>query len=260
MKGSFLFLGTGGSAGIPEIGCKCSICTSSSERNKRLRSSGLVRVAGRNFLIDSGPDFRVQALKHKIDQIDGLLLTHTHYDHIGGIDDLRIFYVRSRKAIPCLLSKESYEELKKRYYYFFQSKKDEASLTAQLDFQILPNHLGETEFAGIRVGYCTFFQGEMQVTGFRIGDFAYVSDIRHYEDSIFSALKGVRHLVLSSLKPAGSVFHFSFDEVIEFGKRVGAQHTWITHLGHFTDHEEGNALLPPEVRLAYDGLELEFHY
>ena len=127
MKGSFLFLGTSGSTGIPVIGCKCPICTSSDPRNQRLRPAGWVRIGGTSLLIDAGPDLRGQALKYGIDRVDGLLLTHTHFDHIAGIDELRIFYVRHKKPLPCLLSQETYDELKKRYYYLFQPKNSDSA-------------------------------------------------------------------------------------------------------------------------------------
>jgi phosphoribosyl 1,2-cyclic phosphate phosphodiesterase len=254
MKGEFLFLGTGASAGVPLIGCKCAVCTSSSPKNKRFRPSGLIQIHGKQLLIDIGPDFRSQALQFGIDNIDGLLLTHTHYDHIAGIDEVRLFNTRQKKPFPCLLSKESLEDVQKRYYYFANVNEN----SAKLDYTVLDGDKGKTEFLGIPISYCSYIQGSMKVTGFRVGDFAYISDIREYDESIFPVLHGVRKLVLSSLKPETSPFHLSFEEATAFASRVGAQETWITHLGHFIDHDAGNALLPPQVRLAYDGLKLEF--
>jgi len=259
VKGSFLFLGTSGSTGIPVIGCKCPICTSSDSRNQRLRPAGRVFIGEKSLLIDAGPDLRQQALRAGIDHVDGLLLTHTHFDHIAGIDDLRIFYVRNKKPLPCLLSQETYDELKKRYYYLFQPKNLNSALSAQFEFHILPKDNGTISFAGLEIGYCSFFQGNMKVTGFRIGDFAYISDIRKFDDSIFPPLQGIRQLVLSALMPDPTPFHLSFQEAVEFAKKTGAKKTWLTHLGHFLDHEAANALLPPEVRLGYDGLELEIN-
>jgi phosphoribosyl 1,2-cyclic phosphate phosphodiesterase len=255
MRGTFLFLGTGASAGVPLIGCKCSICASASPKNKRLRPSGLVRVGGKTLLLDVGPDFRSQALQHHLDHLDGLLLTHTHYDHVAGIDEIRLFNIRQKMAMPCLLSQESFAEIQKRYYYFFLN---EGAGCAKFDFSILPKDIGKIEFLGVPIHYCTFSQGGMKVTGFRFGDFAYISDIHKFDESIFAMLQGVHKLVLSSLKPETSPFHLSFDEAIAFAKRAGARETWLTHLGHFIDHDEGNALLPPEMRIAYDGLTLEF--
>lgn len=254
MLGKFLFLGTGSSAGVPLIGCKCSVCTSSSPKNKRFRPSGVIYAGGKALLIDIGPDFHCQAIQFQVDYIDGLLLTHTHYDHIAGIDEVRIFNVRQKKSLPCLLSSESYEEIQKRYYYFFNKE----GLSAKFEFIPLEKDRGEVEFLGLKIGYCSFTQGGMKVTGFRLGEFAYISDIQKYDDSFFPALEGVETLVLSALRPEPSPFHLSFEEAIAFSKRVGARHTWLTHVGHFMDHDALNALLPPQIRMAYDGLKVEF--
>lgn len=254
MDGSFLFLGTGASAGVPVIGCQCAVCLSPSPKNKRLRPSGWVRVKDRSLLIDIGPDFRTQALRYQIDQIEGLLLTHTHYDHIAGIDEVRVFNVRQKKALPCLLSRESFEELRRRYDYFFR----EEGLSAKFDFSPLEAEAGEEEFLGLKIGYCSFSQGGMKITGYRLGELAYISDIQKYEESIFSSLEGVRLLILSALRPEPSPFHLSFEQAIHFAKRVGAEQTWLTHLGHFFDHDALCQKLPQGMHVAYDGLKLDF--
>ncbi len=254
MRGTFQFLGTGASAGVPVIGCKCGVCSSSSPKNKRFRPAGVIRIAGKVIAMDMGPDFRSQALAFGIDSLDGLLLTHTHYDHIAGIDEVRIFNVRQKKSLPCMLSRESYEEIKRRYAYFFNAE----GVSAKFDFFPLDHDAGIVEFLGIEMGYCHFYQTQMKVTGYRIGDFAYISDIQKYENSIFTALKGVKTLVLSALKPEASPFHLSFEEAIAFSKWTGAEKTYITHVGHFLDHEAMNNLLPAGFEIAYDGLTLEF--
>ena len=256
MQGTFLFLGTSASAGVPQIGCKCEICSSKSKFDKRLRPAGLLHVGGKSLLIDAGPDLRQQLLKSDVTHLDGLLLTHTHFDHIAGIDELRIFYVITGRRFPCLLSKESYEELRTRYHYFFEKKG--TSLSAQFNVQILEGDRGETEFLGVKFKYFSYFQGGMKVHAFRLGNFAYVTDIRDYPESVFEDLEGVETLVLSALRKEPSNVHFNFEEAVAFARRAGAKKTWLTHLSHFHTCEEGNSLLPEDVRLAYDGLQLEF--
>ena len=258
MIGKFLFLGTSASAGIPVIGCKCAVCLSPSPYNQRLRPSGLIRIANKQFLIDVGPDFRQQALKYHIDHLDGLILTHTHYDHIAGVDELRIFYLRSKQSLPCLLSQESFDELRLRYRYLFQPIGEVPTLSAQLVFHILEEDVGSTTFLDVPLSYMSYFQGGMKVNGFRFGPFAYVSDIREYDDSVFLALKGVQILVLSALHEAASPLHLSLDEAVSFARKVGAKQTFLTHVSHAIDHERINCLLPHEVQVGYDGLELEF--
>jgi len=255
MNGLFTFLGTGASAGVPIIGCDCSVCASSSPFNQRLRSAGWLQIGKTSLLIDVGPDFRHQALKHGINRVDGLLLTHTHFDHIAGIDDLRVYSFRQKAPVPCLLSKESFEDIKIRYYYFFKPSKN---LTAQLSYQVLEEEEGVAAFANLQVRYFSYQQGDMRVKGYRIGDFAYVSDIHDYDDSIFEALKGVNQLVLSALRLETSQLHLSLDQAVAFARKVGAKSTRLTHLSHFLDHEETNRSLPPDIQLGYDGLNIQF--
>lgn len=257
-KGEFLFLGSGGSMGVPVVGCMCPVCTSNSDYNKRLRPSGIVEMDGKKLLIDSGPDFRYQALRAHIHHIDGVLLTHTHYDHVGGLDDLRIFFFRQQEALPCLLSEVSYEDLRKRYDYLFKEKSHGSNVTAQLKFQILDSSRGHTTFQGIKLGYFSYKQGHMLVNGFRFGDFAYVSDISIYPETIFEDLKGIKTLVVSALRHTPAHVHFTVEQAVAFAKRTGAEQTYFTHISHELDHEETNALLPSGIHMGYDGLRFTF--
>ncbi len=258
MTAELTFLGTGGSTGVPVIGCTCPVCRSMSKYNKRLRPSALIKVDGKSFVIDVGPDFRQQALTHKIKHLDGVLITHTHYDHIGGIDDLRAFYFLQKKKMPCLVSKESMEELKIRLHYLMKPLKDGHAIAAQLDFVVLEKDFGRIKFEGIDWQYLSYFQAGMKVNGFRLGKLAYVSDIREYNDEVIAALKGVDVLILSALRHGASQMHFGLDEAIAFSEKVGARQTWLTHISHDLDHEETNLKLPHNVRLSYDGLKISF--
>lgn len=259
-EGKFLFLGTGASMGIPVIGCTCKVCTSLVPQNKRLRPSALIEVMGKRFLIDVGPDFREQALKYGISHLEGLLLTHVHFDHIAGIDDLRALYFTHKTKTPCLLSKETLEDLKVRYHYLFKPMAEHTTMSAQIEFVPLDKDFGEVDFRGVKIGYMSYYQGKTKVTGFRVGDFAYVSDIRTYSDEIFHSLKGVHTLVVSALRERPSPVHFTIDEAVEFAQKVGAKKTYFTHIAHELDHLETNKKLPRGIELGYDGLQLSFQY
>lgn len=258
INAQFLFLGTGASMGIPVIGCRCPVCTSESPYNIRTRPSALITMGMQRILIDCGPDFRQQALKHHIDSLDGVILTHAHHDHTAGFDDLRIYIFKSHRSLPCLLSAESLADLKKSFYYIFEDHRPYMDMASRFDVRVLERDRGEVEFIGLKLRYFSYEQGGMVVHGFRMGNLAYVTDIKHYPPSIFDDLKGVDTLILSALRFPPSPLHFSVDDAIEFAKKVGAKHTWLTHMAHDLDHEKTNAYLPDGIRLAYDGLQLEF--
>ncbi|MCC5832150.1 MAG: MBL fold metallo-hydrolase [Chlamydiales bacterium] len=256
----FIFLGTGGSAGVPMIGCECPVCRSEDPLNKRLRPSGLLRAGDKILLIDSGPDFREQALKFDINRLDGVLLTHSHFDHVAGLDELRAYYLMSREPLSVLASESTLQDLKRRYDYLFREKSWGMSLAAQLDFHVLDNERGEALFCGIPLRYMTYEQGGMQVNGYRFGSFAYVSDIRNYPETLFEELTGVEILVLSALRHEPSLMHFNIEEAVAFSRKVGAKQTYFTHIGHELEHLKTNEQLPSGCALAHDGLRLAFNY
>jgi phosphoribosyl 1,2-cyclic phosphate phosphodiesterase len=259
MDSSLLFLGTGASAGVPIIGCHCPVCTSKDPKNRRLRASALLRWQDKCFLIDAGPDFRQQALQYDIQRIDGLLLTHTHYDHVGGLEELRIYNARQKSAIPCLLSSASYSEIKKLFYFLFESSQEGngevKNYTSKFDFKTLEEK-GEVSFLGLPVRYFSYSQGGMKVLGYRFGNLAYVTDIKNYSNDIFRELEGLSCLVLSALRFTSSQIQFTIDEAIDFAEKVGAKKTYLMHLSHDIEYSHLRNLLPASITLAYDGLVL----
>lgn len=260
MKSKLLFLGTGGSAGVPLITCECPVCTSDSQLNKRYRPSVLLQMGKRNFVIDVGPDFRDQVLHYGIKTLDGVFLTHTHYDHVGGIDELRVFFFKHKFRMPTLASIETYDELRHRFHYLFKTKQADGSLQSQLNFQVLEEDFGTTTFESLKIDYVSYHQANMKVTGYKLGNLAYISDIREYEEEVIERLQGTEILILSALRYTPSDVHFSLDEAIEFSRKVGAKKTLLTHIAHDLDHDQTNKKLPPDIKLAHDGLEIEFIY
>lgn len=258
-KGQFLLLGTGGSMGIPVIGCSCPVCSSDNPINRRTRPSALIKINQKLILIDCGPDFKEQALRFGLDTLDSVIFTHAHHDHSAGLDELRIYSLRSGHPIPCLLSSDTLEEFRKSFHYIFDENSAYSPFTTKFTLQLLESQRGETVFQGINIRYFSYKQGGMHVNGFRFANLAYVTDIRDYPETVFEDLRGVDTLILSALRFAPSHLHLTVDDAIDFARRVGAKHTWLTHIAHELDHDKTNAYLPENIKMAYDGLELEFH-
>jgi phosphoribosyl 1,2-cyclic phosphate phosphodiesterase len=257
MEGRFRFLGTGGSMGVPVIGCKCAVCKSVNPKNKRTRSASLIHILGRSFVLDAGPDYRTQALTNNIDCIDGFILTHAHYDHMAGLDDMKV-YASSLGSIPCLALNATFQEVKKRYCYLFKPTEENPHFSPFFDWKTLEKPFGKTVFEGLSLQYVTFFQAGIQVMGLKIGDLAYISDIKEYDPELISQLKGIKTLIISALRETSSPSHFSVQEACDFASLIQPQRTFLTHLAHEMDYEKAQNILPSSVFLAYDGLEISF--
>ena len=256
MSDELIILGSGGSLGIPVVGCTCPVCKSSNPKNKRLRPSALFKVGGKQILIDPGPDFRQQALANGITKLDATLLTHVHYDHIAGIDELRVLYFYSKRALKCFGSIETYEEVKLRYHYLLDQTTQVIDKNQKFDFEILEGNEGSVTVAGLDWRYFSYAQAGMKVTGYRYKDLSYVTDLSDYDDTIYESLEGTKTLVLSALRFEPSPVHLSIPEAIAFAERVGAEQTYLIHIAHEIDHDTSDDLLPPNMHLAYDGLRI----
>lgn len=257
MKGKIVLLGTGGSMGVPVIACSCPVCLSSSVRNKRNRSAALICVDDKTLLIDAGPEIRQQLLAHDIERLDGALITHAHFDHIAAIDDLKAFTFVHKRKLAVLLSKESFEELSHRHYYLMDG---EGRQGLHFDFEVVEPPFKPQVFAGLDIKLLSYFQREMPVLGFKIGDLAYVSDIKQYTKELIEDIKGIETLIVSALRHTSSPMHFSIDEAIAFAIEVGAKTTYFTHMAHEIDYDTVSAALPDSIHLGYDGLAIPFTY
>jgi phosphoribosyl 1,2-cyclic phosphate phosphodiesterase len=250
-------LGSGASTGIPVIGCTCAVCSSLDSKNKRLRSSIKIEKEGKILVIDAGPDFRAQALLYKINKLDALVLTHAHFDHIAGIDEVRIYNFIGKKPVPCLMTKATYEDFAKSHWYLLGDRDETMTKAAKLDIQVTDKVRGKVSFAGFDFDIFTYSQAHMQVMGLRFGKFAYVTDIKNYPETIFEDLRGVEVLIVSALKKEASPVHFNLEEATAFSRKVGAKKTYITHIAHEMDHNLVDSSLEDGIHLSYDGLTFE---
>ncbi len=249
------FLGTGTSNGVPEIGCACAVCTSADARNKRYRSSVLIRNGGVNILIDTTPDLRIQALIHRIERIDAVLYTHHHADHIFGIDELRKFNSILGSSLPCFMAPETKAVLERTFAYIFEPNPRFQNFIPQLELHVIG---GTFSTCGIDIIPVEVRHGGMKVLGFRIGGMAYLTDCNHIPDHSKAQLHNLEILILDALRPSWHISHFSLGDAIREAREIGAAETYFTHIAHDMDHGETEASLPDHMHLAYDGLTLSW--
>ncbi|MGA2251022.1 MBL fold metallo-hydrolase [Terracidiphilus sp.] len=264
MQARLTFLGSGTSMGVPTLGCRCAVCASTDTHDKRLRPSVVVDWIGeegqpRTVLIDTGPDFRQQALRHGITRVDAVFYTHDHADHILGMDDLRPYSFaafRSGGPIPLYADAGTASTLERIYHYTLAPGATYPN-RARVELHPLTDriHIHELEIIRIPVVH-----GPQQISGFRFGDVAYLTDVSFIPESSFELLTGLEHLVLPSLRHAPHPSHANVEQAVAWAKRIGARHTWLTHIAHDLGHEETNKMLPPGVALAYDGLHFAVNF
>jgi len=247
-------LGSGTSVGVPTIGCTCRVCRSEDPRNRRLRPSVCLRWDGHTVVIDTGPDFRQQALTHGIDKVDAVLFTHAHADHVLGLDDLRPFNFHQRGAIPVYASAPTLEVIRRIFSYIFHDGPTESS-RPKIETHVFPDEpiaVHGMEFLPIPVKH-----GSGDCYGFRFGNHAYLTDHSEIPESSLALLEGVQVLFLDALRYKPHPTHSTVEQSLRTVERLKPRAAYFTHISHDLDHERAESLLPEGVHLAYDGLELE---
>lgn len=252
------FLGTGTSQGIPVIGSNHSVCKSTDFKDKRLRVSVWVTWGNNSIVIDCGPDFRQQMLTSGCTHIDALFFTHEHADHTAGLDDIRPFYFKTKVPIPIYAHQRVLENLSKRFDYIFENdnKYPGAPSVETIEVQNnVPFYIKETEIIPINVNH-----GSIQVFGFRIQDFTYLTDVKSIDEVELEKIKGSKIVVINALREEEHHSHFSLQDALNFIHLVQPEYAYLTHISHLLGfHEEVQKRLPKNVFLAYDNLEISIN-
>lgn len=248
------FLGTGTSQGVPIIACECVVCASADSRDKRLRSSVLIEDESTSVVIDSGPDFRQQLLREKVKRLDAVVFTHEHKDHIAGLDEVRAFNFLYKRPVDVWATLNVQAAIRNEFAYIFSEIKypgvPEINLHTITDEQFSVNSLS---FLPVDVMHY-----RLPVKGFRVHDFAYITDANYISDEEKLKLRGLKVLVLNALRREKHISHFTFNEAIELAQELGAEKTYFTHISHQLGlHTNVSKELPENIELAYDGLKIE---
>jgi phosphoribosyl 1,2-cyclic phosphate phosphodiesterase len=250
------FLGTGTSSGVPMIGCGCEVCTSTDKKDNRLRSSILVQSATTTLVVDAGPDFRYQMLRKKIKHLDAVVFTHSHKDHIAGLDDVKAFNFLMKKPMNIFADAATEQALKREFYYAFTDNKYPGIPQLNLNTITLePFVVGDIPIVPILVWHLN-----MPVLGFRFGKFTYITDANRIDEHEKDKIKGSEVLVVNALRKQTHISHFTLNEAIDLVEEIKIPAAYFTHISHQLGlHAVIEAELPDQIHLAYDGLVLEFN-
>jgi phosphoribosyl 1,2-cyclic phosphate phosphodiesterase len=247
-------LGSGTSVGVPTIGCHCDVCTSRDPRDKRLRPSILVSYEGHNVLIDTTPDFRTQALRARIERLDAVIFTHSHADHLMGLDDVRPFNFRQKGQIPIFAAPDTMEAIQRCFQYIFDGG-PRVTNVPKLDARVLngaPFDVCGMEFLPIPI-----LHGTQTIYGFRFGGAAYLTDHSEIPEESMALLRDLDVLFLDALRYKPHPTHSTVERSVRTVEQLSPARTWFTHICHDLSHERAESMLPPHIRLAYDGLEIQ---
>ena len=253
--GQVTFLGTGTSSGVPMIGCACAVCMSVDARDKRFRPSIYVTVPGRAaILVDTTPDFRMQALTFGVTRVDAILFTHSHADHILGLDDIRRFNWVQGGPVPCYASATTWTDIRQTFHHAFDGVQRLGGGVPNVETHEIT---GPLVIGGVHVVPVPLWHGDAPILGFRFGNFAYLTDCNRLADEAWGLIDGVDTLVVDALRHKRHTTHFTVDEALEVIARARPRRAYLTHMSHDLGHAETNARLPGHVELAYDGLVLD---
>lgn len=247
-------LGTGTSQGVPVIACNCKVCQSTDPNDKRLRTAALIEVDGVNIVIDAGPDFRQQMLREKVSDIDAILITHEHRDHIAGLDDVRAFNFMNHKPVDIYAEKRVQEVIKSEFFYSFEENKYPGA--PQINLKKVTTE--PFKIKNVSIIPIQAFHYKLPVFGFRIGDFSYITDANYISEEEKEKLHGTKYLVINALRKQKHISHFSLSEALELIQELSPKRAYITHISHKMGlHHDVNEELPHGISLAYDGLRFE---